>query len=60
MKYNAILSKKYKLEPIKVILELDIPNHLSDDDRYIYAAKKLMNDYKVELEPIRTESSLDQ
>lgn len=54
MKYNAILFRKYQSEPVKTIMELEIPEHLDNDDveRLWFAAKELMDDFRIELEEI--------
>lgn len=57
MKYNALLRIKNKFEPIAVILEMEIPAELSQDQKEEFAAPDLVAEAGlfVELEPILEE-----
>ena len=56
MIHIATLNKKYQTAPVQV-LEIDIPDHLTDDQRAKYAAHKLMKMFSVHIDPVPDETS---
>lgn len=51
MIHIATLNKKYQTAPVQV-LEIDIPDHLTDNQRARYAAHKLMKMFSIHIDPV--------
>jgi hypothetical protein len=52
MLYNCTLEKKFHQAPIVAILELEIPDHLDDEQRAIFAAHELMKQFAIHIDPV--------
>ena len=55
MKYNCTLERKQQTAPVRVILGLEIPDHLTDAERLDFAEAELMKIFRVEIDPIQDE-----
>lgn len=50
--YHATLDRDYHQAPINAILDLDIPEDLTDDQKVLFAASKLLTRFHVNIDPI--------
>jgi hypothetical protein len=55
MKYNALLVRKFKFEPVKVLTDVEIPDGLTELQRKLFIAPELLEDFDIKLELIKDE-----
>ena len=51
-RYNALLKKRGTATPVAVVIDMEIPEELNDDQRLTYAAIELMENFRIILEPV--------
>lgn len=51
-RYNAVLKKKSQFVPIATVMDIEIPDDADEERKFLIAAIKLMEKFRIELEPI--------
>jgi lipase chaperone LimK len=58
--YHATLDRDYYTAAINAILDLEVPNALSEDQKVLFAAEKLLSRFRVNLVPVVDDYGLNE